>query len=237
MGLQKKIWIVTIFAVAMAFLETAVVIYLRELLYPGGFDFPLVPIPESIALTEILREAATLIMPVSIGMMAGKNFSQGFAWFIYSFAIWDIFYYIFLNFMIGWPESLFTWDILFLIPTTWTGPVLSPVIVSFTMIFFALIILVYADKGKNTRISRVEWTLLITGSLVLIFGFVLDYSKYMLKEFKLGQILSMNNKAAMEHAFHYIPNQFPWWIFILGELIILAGILIFWKRVKSDPSA
>ena len=121
----------------MGFLEAAVVVYLREILYPGGFSFPLSPVPASLALTEIFREVATLVMLVSIGILAGRKFSTGFAWFIYSFAIWDIFYYIFLKAVLGWPESLMTWDVLFLIPTTWTGPVLTPVLVSLTMILFA----------------------------------------------------------------------------------------------------
>ena len=134
MKLRSKIIVISIFAIAMGFLETAVVIYMRDLLYPDGFSFPLVPIPADLALTEILREAATLIMLLTIAILNAKTFSERFAWFIYAFAIWDIFYYIFLKIMILWPESLMTWDILFLIPTTWTGPVISPVIVSFSMI-------------------------------------------------------------------------------------------------------
>ena len=84
----------------MGFLESAVVVYLREILYPEGFAFPLSPIPVSLAVTELLREVATLIMLVTIGIIAAKRFSTGFAWFIYSFAIWDIFYYVFLKLLL-----------------------------------------------------------------------------------------------------------------------------------------
>lgn len=233
MNLKKKLVVITVFAIAMGLLETAVVIYLRELYYPGGFDFPLNPIPGSTALTEILREAATLIMLISIGIIAGKTFSQGFAWFLYSFAVWDIFFYLFLKILIDWPSSFLTWDILFLIPTTWTGPVIAPVLVSLTMIVLALVILLNAEKGNNTRISRIEWWLLVAGSLVLIFGFIFDYSRYMMEHVSLGEMFQMNNTEVMKTAFSYIPVQFPWWIFILGEGIIISGIIRLGFRIRK----
>ena len=80
------IW-VTIFAISMGIFEGAVVVYLRALYYPSGFDFPLIPFDIKIAITELLREFASLVMLLSVGIIAGKNFSQRFAWFIYSFAV------------------------------------------------------------------------------------------------------------------------------------------------------
>jgi hypothetical protein len=231
MPLKKKIIIITAFAIAMGFLETAVVVYMREILYPGGFNFPLSPVPVNLALTELLREVATMVMLVTVGMMAARKFSTGFAWFIYSFAIWDIFYYIFLKLILGWPESLLTWDVLFLIPTTWTGPVLSPILVSCTMIFLAMIILIYAERGKETRINRGEWAGLITGSLVLIFGFIFDYSQHMLTHFSVVGMLQLKNPEVLELATRYIPFTFPWWIFGIGELVILFTTITYMKRL------
>ncbi|MCF8380042.1 MAG: hypothetical protein K9H49_10725 [Bacteroidales bacterium] len=231
MKLKTKIIVISLFAIAMGFLETTVVIYLRELLYPTGFAFPLVPIPSDLAFIEILREAATLIMLLAIAIISGKTFSERFAWFIYTFAIWDIFYYIFLKLLIFWPESLMTWDILFLIPTTWTGPVISPIIVSLSMIFLAIIIVIYADKGKNTKLSKLEWIGLIAGSLVLILAFIIDYSEYMLSHFSLFEMLNMADEEVMKIAFEYIPKRFPWGIFIFGEVVILGTIGVLWRRL------
>ena len=132
-----------LFSVAMAFLESAVVVYIRELLYPDGFKFPLAAMDSSLALTEIIREAATIIMLAGAAVIAGKTFSQKFAWFLFCFAVWDIFYYIFLKLIIGWPSSLFEWDVLFLIPVTWTGPVISPLIVAVLMIILAMVIIIF----------------------------------------------------------------------------------------------
>lgn len=101
MKLRRLLVIISVFAIAMAYMESAVVVYIREIMYPGGFDFPLSHIPAKLALTEVLRELATLVMLVSIGILAGRSFSTGFAWFMYSFAIWDIFYYVFLWLLLG----------------------------------------------------------------------------------------------------------------------------------------
>ncbi len=230
--MKKKIITITAFAIAMGFLESAVVVYLREIFSPGGFEFPLSPIPFNLALTEVLREAATMIMLITIGILAARRFSTGLAWFIYSFAIWDIFYYIFLKFLLGWPESLLTWDLLFKIPTTWTGPVLSPVLVSLTMILLAMVILFQAEKGKVTRVLWREWAGLIIGSLVLIFGFVFDYSQHMLTHLSLEEMIQIKNPEVLQVANQYIPLRFPWWIFGIGELVILGTIGIYWRRLK-----
>ncbi|MDF1576678.1 MAG: hypothetical protein P1P86_15945 [Bacteroidales bacterium] len=230
MKFGRLILIVTAFAIAMGFLESAVVVYMREILYPGGFAFPLSPIPVNLALTELFREVATLVMLISIGVLAGRSFSTGFAWFIYSFAIWDIFYYVFLWLLLGWPESLMTWDVLFLIPTTWTGPVLSPVLVSLSMILLAMVILLRAGRGLESRIPGKIWAGLILGSLILIFGFVLDYSQHMLTHFSLLEMLQVKNPEVLEAATAYIPLRFAWWIFGAGEALILASIAWYWKQ-------
>lgn len=232
MKLRRLLIIITAFAIAMGFLESAVVVYLREILYPGGFEFPLSPIPVNLALTELLREVATLVMLVTIGILAARRFSTGFAWFIYSFAIWDIFYYVFLWLLLGWPQSLMTWDVLFLIPTTWTGPVLSPVLVSLTMILLAMVILVRAERGYDSRIPGKIWAGLILGSLILIFGFVLDYSQHMLTNFSLIEMLQVKNPEVLKVATAYIPRRFPWWIFGVGEVVILSSIA-FYRRVAG----
>ena len=224
MKLDRLLIIVTAFAIAMGFLESAVVIYMREMLYPGGFEFPLSPVPINLALTELFREVATLVMLLTIGILAARRFSTGFAWFIYSFAIWDIFYYVFLWLLLGWPQSLMTWDVLFLIPTTWTGPVLSPVLVSLTMILLAMVILIRAERGKESRIPGKIWAGLILGSLILIFGFVFDYSQHMLTHFSIFEMLQVKNPEVLELATSYVPHRFPWWIFGIGEALILASI-------------
>ena len=234
MELRRLLITVTAFAIAMGFLEAAVVVYMREILYPGGFSFPLSPVPISLAVTEIFREVATLVMLVSIGFLAARKFSTGFAWFIYSFAIWDIFYYVFLKAILGWPESLLTWDVLFLIPTTWTGPVLTPVLVSLTMILLAMVILVYAERGRETRIPGKIWTVLILGSLIIVFAWILDYSRFMLDHLSLFEMLDVKNPEVLRIATLYEPLRFPWGLFATGEGLILVSIAWYSKALQNN---
>jgi hypothetical protein len=222
--------VVTVFSIAMGLLESAVVIYLREILYPEGFGFPLSPVQPDLMLTELLREGATILMLLGIGFLAGRNKPERFAWFLYSFAIWDIFYYVFLWLLIGWPSSLMTYDVLFLLPSTWIGPVITPLIVSLTMMAFALLILVVNQQNENIKIPGISWLLLITGSLVLILGFTWDYSTFIMESMTIRDIWTLPKEQVLKLATQYIPRKFNWFLYILGELVILSGILVFFLR-------
>jgi len=230
-----KIYIyITFFSIAMGYMESAVVVYLRELYYPDGFDFPLKPIGQNIGIVEILREAGTLIMLITAGILVGRTKTEKFGFFIYCFAIWDIFYYIFLKLLLDWPASLLTWDILFLIPTTWVGPVLGPVINSFTMILLAILISHFTNVSTVVKIIRTEWILFILGSVIIIISYTEDYLSYMLNEFTFFEIFSgASINILAEYAIHYLPVSFSWWIFIAGEIIILSGISLFYVRNKK----
>ena len=222
---QKILLWVIIFSIAMGFLETAVVVYLRHIYYPQGFKFPLAPIDTSLVVVEVGRELATIIMLLGVGAIAGRTFASRFAYFILSFAIWDIFYYVFLKVLLDWPASWMTWDILFLIPTTWIGPVLAPVIVSITMIGMALIIVITEGKGRNVWIDWMAWVFLIAGALVLVLSFIWDYSSYMIGYFSFKEIWTMPNEELYKRAYSFVPRNFSWLLFSFGEIIIVAGII------------
>ena len=224
----------TVFSIAMGYMETAVVVYLREMYYPGGFGFPLKPIGYSIAITEIIREAATIIMLAGAGVMTGRTLTEKFGNFVYSFAIWDIFYYVFLKLLLQWPDSLLSWDLLFLIPVPWVGPVLCPVINSISMIMLALVIAYFTDINKQARLNMKDWSLLIAGSVIVIISYTLDYSSYILSKFTVSELLDeLNRDVILSYASEYIPKHFDWWIYIVGELLILTGIGLFAARNKK----
>ena len=239
--LNTLFWL-SLFSVAMGFMETAVVVYLRKIYYPDGFRFPLVPIDNSIVTTETIREAATLVMLVGAGIFTGRNRTEKFGLFLFSFAIWDIFYYVFLKVLLDWPASLLTWDVLFLIPVTWVGPVIGPIINSLTMIVFALMLSWFTDKTASVKIKLREWLFLISGSLVVIISYTLDYSRYMVGAFGLSVLVgdftivgdNTNNgqgqAEVIAYAANYLPVSFDWWIFVLGEALILMGMILIYRR-------
>jgi hypothetical protein len=234
-SLRKSLILLTFFSIGMGFLESAVVIYLRELYYPGGFKFPLVPIPPGIALIEFLREAATLIMLVTIGMIAGKSTAQRFGFFLFCFAIWDIFYYIFLKLFLNWPQSLFTPDILFLIPVPWVGPVIAPCIASLTMIALTMMVVYYEEKKVSTAIRRMEWMLMISGSLLMIGSFTRDYFLYLSNQANTAWTPMSKNKLFAEFL-DYVPQSFTWSLFIAGDILILIAIYFMAKRYRRTAS-
>jgi hypothetical protein len=229
------IWI-TIFAISMGIFEGAVVVYLRELYYPEGFGFPLNPIGNRVAIAELIRELASLFMLLSVGIIAGKNFSQRFAWFIYSFAVWDIVYYIFLFAILQWPESLLTWDLLFLLPVIWTGPVITPILLSVIMIFLALLLYQFNGKMDNkATILRHEWTLLITGSAIVFISFIWDYCVFLFTNISLREIIKIKaNTNLFELSQAYVPIQFPWIIYWIGFSILSLTIYFMHKRLKKS---
>ena len=231
----SKLLLVGIFAMAMGFMESAVVVYLREIYYPDGFDFPLQNIDGHIGITEIIREAATMIMLLGVAFLAARRAMERFAWFIFAFAIWDIFYYVFLKLILNWPESLLTWDILFLIPLTWVGPVLAPIINSLTMIILALVILYFIDRKNNCKVGVPEWTLLIAGSIVIMINYMEDYTSFMMQRFSFIELFASSNlKKIMELSSQYIPMNFNWWWFVTGELLFFAAIVIIIRKNRES---
>lgn len=217
---------VSIFSIAMGFMESAVVVYLRELYYPEGFVFPIKVIDGVVAITEITREAATLIMLLCIGYITGNTLIQRFAYFIFSFAIWDIFYYVFLKALLDWPESLLTWDLLFLLPTVWVGPVLAPILCTIAMIWLAILIILNVEKGHKIIFRSSDWILLIIGSLIIIFSFTTDCFLF------VNKYVSITNPFK-EVISQYIPQSFNWTVFLIGYGIILFVIIRFWNRINK----
>ena len=217
MQTYKPLAWLTIFSIAMGYLETTVVVYLRKIYYPAGFQFPMVAIEPSIAITEIGREVATVVMLAGIAILVGKNKLQRFAFFLYCFAIWDLCYYLFLKVLLNWPESLLTWDILFLIPLPWFGPVLAPCLLSLNFILFTFLVLYIQKQASEASLSKLEKSLMLFGALIAVISFVYEY---------VGVISSSN----IIQQICFTPQYYNWYFFLIGQLAFLASVLSFSKR-------
>jgi hypothetical protein len=234
----RTIFWLTFFSIAMGYLETSVVVYLRHLYYPEGFGFPLVRVTPEIAVTEFWREFATIIMLLGAGIMAGRNPMQRFVYFLYCFAVWDIFYYVFLYVLLGWPESLLTWDILFLIPVPWVGPVLCPVLVSLTMIMLMCVTLYGQSKGFAAKLNRTEKVMLLFGCAVILTSFMWDYFQYVQHNGGGKSALSLStDKDLFSEADGYVPTQFNWLLFWCGQITLWGGVGIYAMRMYNTPKA
>lgn len=234
--LSKTIWII-LFAIAMGYLETSVVVYLRALYYPEGFIFPMKEMAYSLAVTEIFREAATIIMILAVSVLAAKLWLHRFAWFLVVFAIWDLMYYVFLKVLVGWPESFFTTDILFLLPSMWTGPVIAPVINSLTMIALGMAIL-FQRKGfmPVSQLSRGVWSFLIIGSLLILIAYMKDFAGYAIDYRQLNPSDENSwDQLLIRLSPQFMPGSFDWLLFCSGVLMHFAAVflVIFKKRTIS----
>jgi hypothetical protein len=171
---RRVVWL-TIFAVAMAYVESAVVVYLRAIYYPHGFSFPLIPIPAGMIAIEMGREIATLIMLLGVAVLAAKDRSDRLLAFCVTFGIWDVFYYVWLWVFLRWPPSLLTWDILFLIPVPWIGPVLAPVVVSVVLVIGGALLMSKRERGEPIAFSAPLAMMCLTGAALVLASFMLDF--------------------------------------------------------------
>lgn len=220
---MKKITWTILFASAMGLLEAVVVIYLRLLYYPQGFNFPLVYMPPQVGLIEICREAATVVMLAGIGILAGNSRLERFAYFVLAFAVWDLFYYVFLFVFIGWPASIFTWDVLFLIPLPWIGPVWAPCLAALLMLAGSLRIILQIQARGSFKISRTQWVLMLTGVLICIVSFLLDFIRHAGAGDSLLAMLEADN--ALNLISTYTPQHFNHLVFFTG-FACMTGSLI-----------
>jgi len=234
-GNKRKFWIITIFAIAMAFLESAVVVYIRELYYNNGFSFPLqMNINPSLMNVEWVREFATIVMLGAVAYLASKKAYEKFAFFIYAFAIWDIFYYVFLKLCLNWPASIFDWDLLFLIPWAWVGPVITPIVCSLLFIILAVLIIDFSDKSKKEiKFSRFEWTTFIIAGIIVLYTWLCDFGAIIFSNGFYKSLLTLStNQAFVEVVSRYIPVSYNWLLFDAAIVIAIIGVCSFYKRYK-----
>jgi hypothetical protein len=210
----------------MGFLESIVVVYLRTLFYPRGFSFPLVSLSGKILFTEILRELIALVMLLAIAWVAGQNRIQRIANFLFTFGIWDIFYYLALKILLGWPETWLTWDILFLIPFAWAAPVLAPLLCNLIFIIMAWILFIADMQGLTFTDLKLQCLWSIAGGIIIIISFLKEYGKLLLKNWgvpsnELSRVIT-----------HHLPIRFPWVLFLIGVLMLLTTLLTITRKIR-----
>lgn len=224
-ALWRWTWVV-IFAIAFAWVESAVVVYLRKIYFDGSFSFPIFTkwengryIFDELMPIELGREVATLVMLATVSAAAGKNAIQKFSFFMIAFGVWDIFYYVWLWVMVNWPESLMTWDLLFLIPLPWVGPVITPVLIALAMTVAGSLIFYYDEKGFEIRFNRYDWIIEFGCGLIMIIAFCWDWKNII----KLpGDILRTG-----------IPNPFLWWVYLPAYLFSVIYFIVRFRQILA----
>jgi hypothetical protein len=217
---ERARWaIVVAFAVAMAWVEAASVFYVRTLVDRiEPYQAEPLPINGALGSVELWREAATLVMIAMLGLLAGRTWRRRAGYAALAFGVWDICYYVFLRLISGWPRTLLDWDILFLLPLPWWGPVLAPVSIALVMILWGTLATQSADGASDAR-----WTLL-TAALGWV-GIVLALAVFMIDAWRA---LPDGRNAVLQ----VLPTTFNWPLFWVAWLLMASPALrYFWRRV------
>jgi hypothetical protein len=206
--LLKRLGVVSAYAIAMAWVESAVVMYLRVMI--GRVDpYQANPLPVSVGLgwIEVGRETATLVMLWTVGWLAGRTWRGRAGYALIAFGVWDIFYYIFLIPMNGWPHSILDWDVLFLIPLPWWGPVLAPVLISLLLIIGGILAAWGEQSHSPAWPHWWAWLLNVAGVGLALYTFMTPALQVLRK-----------GEDAVRNA---LPSSFSWPLFVLA-LALLA---------------
>ena len=203
---------VVIFALAMAWVESAVVFYLRwaiDRIEPYQPD-PL-PVIGGFGSIELPREFATLVMLFAVGVLAGRTWRARLGYTLIAFGIWDIFYYVFLKFMCGWPHTLLDWDILFLLPVPWWGPVLAPMLISLLMILLGTLASLFERPSIPVFANWPAWFLNLAGVALALYVFMAD-------------TLAVAHQG-LEAVRRMLPVQFNWPLFCVALVLMAAPVV------------
>jgi hypothetical protein len=207
---KRFLW-VSAYAIAMALLEAVVVAYIRRLLYITEDQVSLGPYVRM----EVCREVATVVMLVAVGWLAGRARLDRWAYGLFAFGLWDVFYYLWLRVLLGWPETLLDWDVLFLIPLRWWGPVLSPALIAALICVVAVLAVARMERGERPGVTPARVGTVALGALLALYVFMSD-SVHAL----LGGRLDWDTLR---------PGPFKWPLFLIAlALMALPSLAAVW---------
>jgi hypothetical protein len=173
---ERAQWMLVVtLAVGMAWVEAACVYYIRVLVdRVEPYQPNPLPIYGGLGEVELVREVATLLMLAMTGALAGRTWLTRLGYAAIAFGFWDILYYVFLRIMSGWPASLFDWDILFLLPLPWWGPVIAPVCIALLMVVWGTLVTREHHRISATRFTWASRGMCGAGILLALAVFMAD---------------------------------------------------------------
>lgn len=214
-------WVLVVtFAIGMAWVEAACVYYLR-LLVDRIQPYQANPLPISGGLGEIelVREVATLVMLITLGMLTGRTKPARLGYAAVAFGVWDIAYYVFLWIMSGWPASLFDWDILFLLPLPWWGPVLAPVSIALLMIVGGTAVTECAASGTRVPLVPMPPASIMSRAMRASIGLGVGLALYV---FMADSLRELGQGGQVGTA---LPVAFNWPVFAVAFMLLAVPVV------------
>jgi hypothetical protein len=203
----------------MAWVEAACVFYLRTLV-DRIEPYQAHPLPDSAALggAELARELATLVMLGTVGWLAGATWRSRLAYATIAFGLWDIFYYVFLRVMTPWPHSVWDWDILFLLPLPWWGPVLAPTLIALLMVAGGTLVVSRDEPSHPCWPSRLTLVVGLAGTGLALHVFMADALRVADQGVKVLRDL--------------LPTTFNWPLFLLAWCLMAVPVVDLVARLR-----
>jgi len=223
-GMSTRVrWsVVAVYAMAMAWVEAAVVYDLRTMVNRiEPYQANPLPIIGRLGGAELVREAATLLMLLAVGILAGRSWRSRLGFTAVAFGVWDIFYYVFLRSLCGWPHSLLDWDILFLLPLPWWGPVIAPVLISLLMITWGTLATL-ERQPTHLKSAVFAWSVNSCGVVLALYVFMADTLR----------VASQGTEVVR----NILPQSFNWPVFGLALLLMSIPAALSLYRFGFRPA-
>jgi hypothetical protein len=213
--------VVVVYAMAMACVESAVVFYMRTMIDRiDPYQSNPLPVVGSLGSVEQVREAATLAMLLTVGMLAGRSWRSRLGYAAVAFGVWDVLYYVFLKLMCGWPRSLFDWDILFLLPLPWWGPVLAPMSIAIMLIAWGTLSTQFEEDPPAGLPVWKQYALGLIGAGLALYVFMADSIRVA--------------DQGVDVLRNLLPARFNWPLFCMALLLMAVPVIQLGLRLRSS---
>ena len=215
--------VVGVLALAFGWIEAVAVVYLREIYtrelslqgagYLPNLQITLVSLPSRLVSLEMVREVCTIVVLGAVAWLAGRRPAARAGAFRLAFGIWDLAYYGVLRLVASWPDSLSTWDILFLIPLPWVAPIWAPMTVAALFVLAGSYLFWTPDRERQYRLTDIGVLTLSVALTIAAFLFESD--------------------SVMDRR---IPERFPLWLFWTGVALGTAWFARCERRAARTTS-
>jgi hypothetical protein len=221
----KRLAVVVLYAAAMAWVESAVVYYMRTMIDRiEPYQANPLPVVGNMGPAELVREAATMAMLLAVGVLAGRTWRSRLGYAAVAFGVWDVLYYVYLKVLCDWPHTLLDWDILFLLPLPWWGPVLAPVSIALVLIAWGTLA---TQFERDCIAGPADWkprALAFLGAMLALYVFMADSIRVA--------------DQGVDVLRNLLPARFNWPLFTVALVLMAVPVIQLGQKLcwRNQPS-
>jgi hypothetical protein len=133
---------------------------------------------------------------------------------------------VFLRINVAWPNSIWDWDVLFLLPLPWWGPVIAPAGIAVMMIIGGSLATQFNRPERTVWPGRRAWHFCLAGATLALLVFMSDA----LRSYDVGI-------AAIRET---LPTWFNWPVFSIALAMMAAPLIEMIRQIwkgRQKPEA